>query len=114
MILVIVGEEPFHLRGVHAAIRLCDIDRGNAQRWEYVTCHLPERDERANDNPDNQDRNGERATKRKLYQIHRSLDPVLTATGATKSKDAIETQYYYGWPKNPATPEMGVGCATSR
>ena len=31
VVLVVVGEEPFHLRGVHAAVRLGHVDDGHAQ-----------------------------------------------------------------------------------
>jgi hypothetical protein len=36
VVLVVVDDEPFHLRRVHAAIRLCHIQHGHPQIWEDV------------------------------------------------------------------------------
>ena len=40
VILVVVGQVAFHLRRIHAALRLRDVDGGNAQRREDIARHL--------------------------------------------------------------------------
>ena len=39
VVLVIIGDEAFHLRRVHAAVRLADVDHGQIQVREDVDFH---------------------------------------------------------------------------
>ena len=43
VVLVIVGDEPFHLRRVHAAVRLGDVEDGHAEIREDVARHAIKR-----------------------------------------------------------------------
>jgi hypothetical protein len=43
MVLVIVDDEPFHLRRVHAAVGLCHVQHGHPQIREDVPRHAIER-----------------------------------------------------------------------
>ena len=60
VILVVVGEEPLHLRRVHAAVGLRDVDGRNAQRRKHILGHVAQPEDRAQGQPQdhNQDRIG--------------------------------------------------------
>ena len=60
VVLVVVRQVPFHLGGIHASVRLCDIDRGRAQLRKDIDLHLPDRHDRrqrdGNDGHNDRDR----------------------------------------------------------
>ena len=39
VVLVVVGNQPFHLRRIHTAVRLADVDHRQVQRGEDVDGH---------------------------------------------------------------------------
>ena len=63
VVLVVIRQEPVHLRRVHAAVRLGDVDRGIADGRKNINRHAPHREngggrERHHRNDDG-DRTGE-------------------------------------------------------
>ena len=70
VVLVVVGEESFHLRRVHAAIRLCDVDDRIADLRKDVHPHAAYRHEEASDNRDQGYDHGERPTESCEYETH--------------------------------------------
>ena len=60
VVLVVVGEVAFHLRRIHAAVRLRDVDRGRAQLRKDVDLHLPDRQDRRERNRHDRDQNRDR------------------------------------------------------
>ncbi len=73
VILVVIGEVTFHLRRVHAAEWLCDVNGGNTQRGENVTWHLAQCQDRAKRHSNHRHHNRERAAHRRLNEIHRQI-----------------------------------------
>ena len=71
VILVVIGEVTFHLRRVHAAVGLGDVDGGNAEGREDVAGHALERDPRPEDDGDDQHDNRERPAQGRLHEVHR-------------------------------------------
>ena len=47
MVFVIIGDVAFHLGRIHAAIRLHDIDRGDAQTRKNIPGHFDDRHQRS-------------------------------------------------------------------
>ncbi|TXT29868.1 MAG: hypothetical protein FD138_2366 [Planctomycetota bacterium] len=88
VVLVVVGQQPFHLRRVHAAIRLADVNHRQIERREDVHRHprewqldaeLPQRGiecfgphghERGQQNRNHRHHHGDRAAERKDDRIH--------------------------------------------
>ena len=61
VILVVVGEVAFHLRGVHAAVGLGDVDGGIADLRKDIDGHALEREDGAERDGDQRHDNGDRS-----------------------------------------------------
>ena len=64
VILVIVGEVTFHLRRVHAAVRLRDVNGGDAERRKNVARHFLERQPRGENHAEQKHEDRERSAQR--------------------------------------------------
>ena len=73
VILVIVGEVTLHLRRVHAAVRLRDVDRGNAERRKNIARHLSQGQHTSKTDAQNNHQSGDRATHRGGNEVHFAL-----------------------------------------
>ena len=62
VILVVVGEETFHLRRCHAAEGLGDVDHRIANLWKDVHAHPSNRDKESGDDRNQRDDHSEGAT----------------------------------------------------
>ena len=71
MILVIVRQETFHLRRVHAAVGLADVDHREVQRGENIDGHLPNRQEPAQADANQRNHHGQRASQCKEDKVHK-------------------------------------------
>jgi len=70
VIFVIVCQEAFHLRRVHAAVGLGDIDGRNSQRWEDVAGRFTKSEERTQDDGGDEDKHRERPTHGRADYVH--------------------------------------------
>jgi hypothetical protein len=59
VVLVIVGDEPFHLGGVHAAVRLGDVQRRHPEVGEDVARHALDREQAREHERDHEDDDGD-------------------------------------------------------
>src|SRR5439155_15042873 len=71
VILVVIGEVTFHLRRVHAAEWLRDVNGGNTQRGENVTWHLAQCQDRAKRHGKYRHHDSKGAAHRRLNKVHR-------------------------------------------
>ncbi len=60
MIFVVVGEIAFHLRGIHPAVGLSNVNSGRAQLGENIDLHLPDGQDGSERNGDDGYQNGDR------------------------------------------------------
>ena len=70
VVFVIEGEEAFHLRGVHAAERLGDVDRRDVQGREDVLGHAVQAEDGRQDQRDDRDDQGDRPAKDHGKEAH--------------------------------------------
>jgi hypothetical protein len=70
VIFVEVGDVALHLRRIHAAEGLRNVNGRDAQRWEHVARHALKGNPRAQRDGDDADHDGERAAEREADQIH--------------------------------------------
>jgi hypothetical protein len=72
VVLVVIGDEPFHLRWVQAAIRLRHIQHGHAQIREDVPRHAIERQKPRQYGCHNRNEERDRPSQCKRHQVHRA------------------------------------------
>jgi len=70
VVLVVVGQKPFHLRRIDSAVGLRDIDDRHAQVGKDVTGHAADEEERAQDDGDQGHDHGDGAAHGRRYQAH--------------------------------------------
>ena len=70
VILVVVRQVAFHLRRVHSAVRLRDVDRRYSERRKNIARHALQREQGAEHDGDHGDDHGRRAAKGDLDEIH--------------------------------------------
>src|SRR5664280_1614961 len=71
MVLIIIGEEAFHLGRVHPSIRLRDVNGRNAQGRKNIARHFPQCERRAKGHSDHRHDDGKRPAQCRLDQSHR-------------------------------------------
>ena len=81
VILVVVSEVAFHLRGVHAAVGLRDVDGGVADLREDVDRHALEREDGAERDGDQRDHYGDRSAESGQDEAHVGLPAGLGHEG---------------------------------
>ena len=64
-----------HLRGVHAAVRLADVDDRHVERGEDIHADLGRRQEEAEDDGEHADHDGDRVPQREADGIHGVMIP---------------------------------------
>ena len=70
MILVVVGEKAFHLRRVHAAVRLADVDHRQIEAGEDIDGHLLDRQQAAQADCDQRNDHGNGSSEREQNKVH--------------------------------------------
>ena len=70
MIFVVIRQIAFHLRRVHSAVGLRDIDGRDAQRRKDVPGHFLQRQAATEQNPDDEDDDRERSPECGCCEIH--------------------------------------------
>jgi hypothetical protein len=73
VILVVVGQKPFHLGRVHAAVGLAHVDDRQVELWEDVDFHAAvakQREPAADDDANHHDHDGNGMAKRELNGVH--------------------------------------------
>ena len=79
VILVVVREEALHLRRIHPAKRLRDVDRRDAERREHIARHARNREPSAEAHREHRDQDGHRAAERGAGEIHEGGGQSLSA-----------------------------------
>ena len=70
VVLVVVGQKAFHLRRVHAAVRLADVDHRQVQAGEDVDRHPANRQEASQRDRHQRNHHGNRTPQGKQDQFH--------------------------------------------
>src|SRR4051812_15695261 len=70
VVFVIVGDESFHLRRVHAAVRLRDVEHRNSDVGKDVALHAEDAHDAGSDECDHNDQHRNRPAKGKRHEIH--------------------------------------------
>ena len=70
VVLVVVGEQPLHLRRVHAAVGLGDVDDGQVQVGEDVDRHAVDGQAAAQRDGDHEHHHGERPPHGEDDRVH--------------------------------------------
>src|SRR5439155_12129597 len=70
VILEIVGEVTFHLLRVHAAVGLCNVNRGRAEVWKNVHWHASQGKECTERHSYHSHHDGNRSRQGCKYQLH--------------------------------------------
>ena len=81
VVLVVVDDEPFHLRRVHAAVRLGDIQDGHPEIREDVPRHPIDRQKTHQCNGYDHRQKRDRASQCKRHQVHRAASARSAALG---------------------------------
>ena len=82
VVLVIVDDEPFHLRRVHAAVRLGHVQDGHPEIREDVPGHAIDRQKTHQCNGYDHRQKRDRASQRKRHQVHRDASAGFAANRA--------------------------------
>src|SRR5205823_9458106 len=71
VVLVVEGEQAFHLGGVHAAVGLHDVDDRKVEVGEDVDLHPPQGQTAPHEQPGQGDHDGDRSFESKVNRVHR-------------------------------------------
>jgi hypothetical protein len=82
VVLIIVNDEPFHLRRVHAAVRLGHIQDGHPEIWEDVPGHAIDCQKTHQCNGYDHCQKRDRASQCNRHQVHRGASAGFIAPGA--------------------------------
>src|SRR5882724_2196998 len=114
MELVIVSEITLHLRRIHAAKRLRNVNRGNAQRGKNIAGHLAQREDRAKRQSNHRDNNCQRSAQCRLSEVHRQITVDFSVSKTTIASKTIAQGCYFFVSLSAALSDFAKSAATPR